>query len=111
MNSAIWHSLWSSLGHSVSRSVGENPDLTANHLFNKPPPVRFQKELHHEDILLLFIAKPLKSQCANSTALVHKLSQGLSILHGKEKKKQLCHSFVWYLQSEGDSLVVPTTLI
>lgn len=87
MNSAIWHSLWSSLGHSVSRSVGENPDLTANHLFNKPPPVCFQKELHHEDILLLFIAKPLKSQCANSTALVHKLSQGLSILHGKEKKK------------------------
>lgn len=87
MNSAIWHSLWSSLGHSVSRSVGENPDLTANHLFNKPPPMRFQKELYHEDILLLFIVKLLKSQCANSTALVHKLSQELSLLRGRKKKQ------------------------
>ena len=42
-------------------NIGENPDLTAKHPFNKPPPMYFQKELHHEDILLLFIVKPLKS--------------------------------------------------
>lgn len=42
-------------------NIVENPDLAVKHLFNKPPPMYFQKELYHEDILLLFIVKPLKS--------------------------------------------------
>lgn len=42
-------------------NIVENPDLAAKHLFNKPPPMYFQKELYHEGILLLFIVKLLKS--------------------------------------------------